>query len=159
LGKVLSSESDFLKLKYQRRNKLKAISEKSLGLGKTEKYQNIIENNLGRKKLNKRKKTHKENVRTIVFKAAHSVLDKASKVVSEDLSSPIKSKAKRSKDQKRRLSGWVKGLLASALVSASQRRCASLILVNAAYTSQIDSSNGSLTGIRKGDLFYREKQS
>ena len=43
LGKVLTKKSDRLKLKYQRRNKLKALAAKN---------QHIIKNNLGSKKLN-----------------------------------------------------------------------------------------------------------
>jgi hypothetical protein len=45
LGKILTHHSDKLKNKYQARNKLRAIANK-----KSHKKQNIIENNLGRKK-------------------------------------------------------------------------------------------------------------
>jgi hypothetical protein len=46
LGEILTAESDALKVKYRRRNKLKAIPEK-----KPHKRQRIYQNNLGRKKL------------------------------------------------------------------------------------------------------------
>jgi IS605 OrfB family transposase len=151
LGAVLTTESDYLKVKYQRRNRLRAIAE-----SKPQKRDRIVKNNLGRKKLNARKRVHTEHVRDVVFKAVHSILDNASTIVAEDLKAPIKSHQKRAKDTKRRLSGWVKGLLAVALSSASERRGASLVLVNAAYTSQMDSQDGTLTGTRKGDSFYRE---
>jgi IS605 OrfB family transposase len=151
LGAVLTTESDYLKLKHQRRNRLRAIAE-----AKPQKRDKIVKNNLGRKKLNARKRVHTEHIRDIAFKAVHSILDDASTVVAEDLKSPIKSKQKRSKDTKRRLSGWVKGLLATALLCASARRGASLVLVNAAYTSQMDSQDGTLSGRRQGDSFYRE---
>jgi IS605 OrfB family transposase len=150
LGTVLATESDYLKVKYQRRNHLRAIAE-----AKPQKRDKIVKNNLGRKKLNARKRVHTEHIRDIAFKAVHSVLDDASTVVAEDLKAPIKSHQKRSKDTKRRLSGWVKGLLATALLCASQRRGASLVLVNAAYTSQMDCQDGSLSGKRQGDSFYR----
>jgi IS605 OrfB family transposase len=150
LGVVLTTESDYLKVKYQRRNHLRAIAE-----AKPQKRDKIVKNNLGRKKLNARKRVHTEHVRDVAFKSVHSILDKAAIVVTEDLKAPIKSHQKRSKDTKRRLSGWVKGLLAVALSSASERRGASLISVNAAYTSQMDSLDGTLTGTRKGDSFYR----
>jgi IS605 OrfB family transposase len=150
LGVVLTTESDYLKLKYQRRNHLRAIAE-----AKPQKRDRIVKNNLGRKKLNARKRVHTEHVRDIAFKSVHSVLDKASVVVAENLKAPIKSQKKYAKDTKRRLSGWVKGLLATALLCASQRRGASLVLVNAAYTSQMDSQDGTLSGRRQGDSFYR----
>jgi IS605 OrfB family transposase len=150
LGAVLTTESDYLKVKYQRRNRLRAIAE-----AKSQKRDKIVKNNLGRKKLNARKRVHTEHVRDIAFKAVHDILDDASTIVAEDLKAPIKSKQKHTKDTRRRLSGWVKGLLATALSSASQRRGASLVLVNAAYTSQMDSLDGTLTGTRKGGSFYR----
>jgi len=149
LGKMLSAESDYLKVKYQRRGKLHAIAKKS----PPHKRKKIERNNLGRKKLDARKKRHAQNVRDKVYKATHSVVDKASTVVVEDLTAPIKSKKKYRKDQKRRLSVWVKGLMAEALDSVSQRRGASLSIVNAAYTSQTDSRYGILLGERNGDRF------
>lgn len=149
LGKLLSQESDYLKAKYQRRNKLKAVAE-----AKPRKARSILDNNLGRKKLDVRKRKHTSNVRNKVYKAVHSVFDKAFEVASEDLTAPIKSKKPYSKNMKRRLSGWVKGLIAEALNNVSQRRGASLVLVSASYTSQTDSRHGVLLGQRKGDLFH-----
>jgi hypothetical protein len=72
-----------------------------------------------------------------------------------DLTATIKSKRKQTKNMKRRLAGWVKGSLANALHYASQRRGALLVLVNSAYTSQLDSTDGTLSGHREGDRFYR----
>ena len=148
LGDLLSYESDSLKVKYQRRNQLKSIAE-----AKPKKAQNLFSNNLGRKKLNCRKTRHQLNVRDKVFKAVHSIVDKSKTIVCEDLSSPIASKTYR-KNQKRRLSGWVKGLIQEALESVSQRRGSSLVLVNCAYTSQMDSRHGVLLGHRDGEKFY-----
>lgn len=149
LGKLLSNESDYLKLKYQRRNKIKAIARKS----PPHKQAKIIKNNLGRKKLNERKRKHTAKVRTKVYESVHSVVDKADTIVCEDLTNPITSKSF-GKDQNRRLSGWVKGLIAEAIVSVSRRRGSTLYHVSCAYTSQIDSRYGVLLGERKGDWFY-----
>jgi IS605 OrfB family transposase len=149
LGAVLSAESDELKIKYQRRNKLFAVTE-----AKPEKAKNIFENNLGQKKLDARKVKHRTNVRDKVFKAVHSVCDKAKTIVCEDLKSPIPNKKKYNKNQKRRLSGWVKGAMQDALESVSQRRGSTLVLVNCAYTSQTDSRHGVLLGHRNGDTFH-----
>lgn len=145
LGERLSAESDFLKRKYKNRNKLKAIAKKK---------PHVARANLGRKKLDKRKKRHTANVRDICFKAAHSVVDKAKVIACEDLTSPIPDKKKYGKDQSRRLSGWVKGTMAEAIETVSQRRGSSLSLVNAAYTSQMDSRYGALLGQRNGDTFH-----
>jgi IS605 OrfB family transposase len=148
LGELLSTESDYLKAKYQRRNKLRAIAE-----AKPHKRDRILRNNLGRKKLDERKRKHTARVRDKVFKAAHSVVDKAGTVACEDLTSPISGSAY-SKDQQRRLAGWVKGMMAEAIEAVSQRRGSTLEIVNAAYTSQTDSRYGVLLGRRRGDAFY-----
>jgi IS605 OrfB family transposase len=148
LGDLLSGESDYLKTKYQRRNKLKTIAE-----AKPHKRDKILRNNLGRKKLDERKRKHTARVRDKVFKAAHSVVDKAGRLVCEDLSSPI-SGGTYGKDHKRRLSGWVKGMMAQAIETVSRRRGSTLEIVNAAYTSQTDSRYGVLLGHRRGDAFY-----
>lgn len=148
LGELLSNESDYLKKKYQRRNKLKAIAEK-----KPHKAANIERNNLGRKKLDRRKELHTKRVRDKVYQAAHSVVDKASTIAAEDLTSPIKDTKKYGKDNSRRLAGWVKGTMAEAINAVSQRRGSALHLVNAAYTSQVDSRYGVLLGTRSGDRF------
>ena len=114
----------------------------------------IIENNLGRKKLNTKKKHHECLLRDIAHKAANSIFDKAECVAVEDLTLPIKSKNNFSKSRQRRLSSWVKGLLAEALDNVSARRSASVVLVNAAYTSQTCSTCGAL-GTRTGELIER----
>lgn len=150
LGALLSAESDYLKTKYQRRNRLKAIAEAS----PPAKRARIETNNLGRKKLDARRKRHEANVKDKVYKAVHGVVDKANEIVAEDLTATIKSRKRRSKNTKRRLSGWVKGLIAVALQQVSQRRGASLVLVNPAYTSQVDHRHGILLGTRKGDRFH-----
>lgn len=145
LGDRLSAESDYLKKKYQNRNRLEAIAKKK---------PHVLKANLGRKKLDKRKKRHTNNVRDVAFKAAHSVVDKAKVIVCEDLTSPIPDKKRYGKNQSRRLSGWVKGTMADAIETVSQRRGSSLSLVNAAYTSQMDSRFGTLLGQRTGDTFH-----
>ena len=60
----------------------------------------------------------------------------------------------RRKDASRRLSGWVKGVMADTPTSISGRRGSALVLVNPAYTSPIDSRTGLLQGARCGDRFH-----
>ena len=67
---------------------------------------------------------------------------------------PMTSAKVRHRDAKRRLSGWAKGLIADALTAISRCRGSALVLVNPAYTSQIDSRTGLLQDTRRGDRFH-----
>ena len=151
LGVLLRVKSDRLKVKHQRRSKLRALAEKAAPA----KADRIRRNNLGRKKLARQDRADKQQIRDVVFKAVHAVVDKASAIAAEDLSSPV-VKRRFGKNMNRRLSAWTKGTIAEALDSVPRRRGSSVELVNAAYTSQIDSRTGCFMGTRKGDRFYRE---
>jgi IS605 OrfB family transposase len=110
----------------------------------------VTKHNLGRKKLDKQAVKHQSGVRTIVHEAVNQVIDKAAVIVCEDLTSPILGK-KFSKNVSRRLSSWTKGVIFRKVYSCvSRRRGSTVIYVNAAYTSQMDSCDGSLTGKRCG---------
>ena len=150
LGQMLSAESDALKVKYQRRAKLRAITNNTRN---AHKRRNIIKNNLGRKKLKRRAKKTAANIRDQVFKAVHAVVDQAAVIAAEDLTAPMSGK-KFGKNVNRRLSSWTKGMIAEALETVSQRRGSTLVLVNPAYTSPMDSRNGCLLGKRQGDSFH-----
>lgn len=150
LGGILRAESDYLKVKHQRRNKLRALAKNT---SDERKRQRIISNNLGSKKLQARAAKVQANIRTVVFEAVHAVVDKASAVAAEDLTAPMSGK-KFGKNMNRRLSSWTKGVIAEALESVCQRRGSSLHLINPAYTSQMDSRNGLLLGKRVGDSFH-----
>jgi len=154
LGKLLGAESDWLKKKYQRRNKLRALAEKAGEQGDHAKALRIWQNNLGRQKMDRRQSKQRCRVRDLVFKAVHSVVDKAATIASEDLTAVIKSRHSFGPNITRRLSVWAKGCIAEALQSVSQRRCSTLVLVASAFTSQMDSRTGLLTGQRKGDRFH-----
>ena len=151
LGKLMSSESDYLNQKYKNRNKLRAIAK-----AKPHKKKKIEQNNLGRIKLDKRQERQKSKLKTLIYTATHTLVDKAGVIVAEDLTSPIQSKRTYGKASNRRLNTWVKGMLADALTNVSHRRGSAVHLVNAAYTSQTDSFlEGLFIGTRKGDRFYR----
>jgi len=153
LGKILSNESDYLKAKYIKRNKIKAVIDKLRKNGNRRKAELIVKNNLGRAKLNNRAKKAHQSIKTIVFNAAHKVIDKASDIALEDLTASIRG-SNRGKNFNRRLSSWTKGMIADSLENVSQRRGSTLHYVNAAYTSQMDSTTGLLEGKRVGDKFY-----
>ncbi len=153
-GRVMSAYSDQASATGKARNKLHAIEKKHRAAGHIEKADRILANNLGRVKLNARRERAQRQLRTIAFQAVHSIVDKAAVIASEDLTSPIASKHQWARFN-RRMSGWAKGVLAEALDSVSTQREAKHVLVNAAYTSQIDSFSKLLEGKRVGDRFYR----
>ncbi len=148
LGEILTKESDAVKKKCQSRNKLAAIAKKS----EPKKRARIEKNNLGKKKWSKHKARHKKIVSTKIHEGAHSVVSKANVIAVEDLTMDFEFK-NRGKNANRRLSGWTKGVIASALKNVALRRGASVKLVNAAYTSQTCPTCGCL-GRRTGDTFH-----
>ncbi|MBK1650316.1 RNA-guided endonuclease TnpB family protein [Rhabdochromatium marinum] len=150
LGRVLTEQSDKLKAKYQRRAKLRARAK---NIRNPRKREHIRRFNLGRKKLNRQMdKTH-ARIRDVVFQSVNKVVDKAAVIAAEDLTAPMTGKSF-GKHVNRRLASWTKGVIAEALDSVSHRRGSTVVLVNPAYTSQIDSRTGCLDGQRKGDRFY-----
>ena len=149
LGKLLSAQSDRNKIVYQARNKLFQIAKES----SPAKRSRIVKNNLGRKKLDKRKTRHDAAVNKSIYTAVHRVVDKAKLIGVEDLTAVIKSNKRIGKDGKRRLSGWVKGLMAEAITNVSHRRCSSVHLVCSAYSSQ-ECRNCGCLGKRSGDVFH-----
>ena len=147
LGALLSAESDHLRTVWAARRKLSALADRleaeavvitdhSQRKRKLTKAARIRRHNLGRQKLAERKRRHRQTVRSLVFSACHSVLDKAGSVVIEDLRHPIRG-YDRGRNTNRRLSGWVKGLIQEGVEAASRRRGASVDEVSAAYTSQV----------------------
>jgi IS605 OrfB family transposase len=151
LGKLLSEISDKRTQRGRARNKLRALREKLL-LKNPAKAQRILEHNLGTKKFIKTNRVHKARIRTVVQTAVSTVVSRAKEIIVEDLSRPIKSKS-RGKSWNRKLSSWVKGGIQEGLEQVSQRSGASLVEVNAAYTSQKHSRCGCL-GQRKGNVFH-----
>ncbi|MET0105068.1 MAG: transposase [Sedimenticola sp.] len=153
-GKVMTAYSDAVAKTGKSRNKLHALEKKHREAGRIAKADRILKNNLGRKKITARKEKARKQLRDIAYRAAHSVVDKAALVVSEDLTAVIASKHQWKKFN-RRMSAWAKGVLAQALEEVTHQRGGQHTLVNAAYTSQMDSTNGLLEGKRVGDKFYR----
>lgn len=153
-GAVLTRYSDQTATTNSQRNKLHALEKKHRKAGHLVKADRIRQHNLGRKKIDARRERAQKHLRTIAFQSAHTLIDKAGVVASEDLTSSIAKKQQWSKFN-RRMSSWAKGTLADALDSVCTQRKAKHILVNAAYTSQMDSANGLLEGKRVGDKFYR----
>lgn len=153
-GASMTKYSDQILETNKARNKLHALAKLHKSKGRLSKADKIKHHNLGRIKLNDRKERVQKRLRTIAYKAAHSLVDKAGIIVSEDLSSTFASK-NQWKNFNRRMSSWAKGVLAKSVQEVSKQRGAKHVLVNAAYTSQMDSLTGRLEGVRKGEKFYR----
>ena len=151
LGKLLSEISDKRTQRGRQRSKLRALREKLL-LKNPAKAQRILEHNLGTKKLTRTNRAYKSRIKTVVQTAVSTVVRRAKEIIVEDLSRPIKSKS-RGKSWNRKLSSWVSGGMQKGLEQVSQRSGASLVEVNAAYTSQTHSRCGCL-GQRKGNVFH-----
>ena len=153
-GAVMTAYSDKVAKTGQARNRLHALEKAHRVAGRIAKADRIRSNNLGRVKLGSRRERAHEQLRTIAYQAAHSIVDKAAMVGSEDLTSLIRGK-NQWRHYNRRMSAWAKGVLAQALEEVCVQRGAMHVVVNAAYTSQMDSFTGLLEGRREGDKFYR----
>ncbi len=148
-GKLLTPISNSRNEKHRKRNKLFQIAKKS----KPAKATRIIKNNLGTKKRNKQNRKIKQQIRSHCFKAVHSLVDKATEVIAEDLTTPIPLK-NNWKPFNRLMNQWTKGSITEALETVVKARGSRLHYVNAAYTSQMDSNTNLLQGKRVGDRFY-----
>ena len=153
-GSIQSTESEYRNNKQKKRNKLRTVATRAANKGNQAKAQRIRASNLGKKKWNKREAKFFSRVKDLVYKSVHQLCDKANTIVYEDLTEPIASNKPRSKKTKRSLNSWVKGTVITALLQVSARRGSTIVDVNAAYTSQMDSRYGILLGERKGDSFY-----
>lgn len=138
-GTILKDYTEKVPQTGKRRGKLKALERKHRAAGRTAKADRILRNNLGKLKLDRRRAKAQKRLRSEAFKAAHAVVDKASVVGSEDLTSVIARKKSWGRGFNRRMGFWAKGVLAEALESVTKQRSASLVLVNAAYSSQVKS--------------------
>jgi hypothetical protein len=154
-GRVLSAFSDTQSATGKQRNRLHALEKAHRAAGRIAKADRIQACNLGCVKRDARRSRAQQVLRTIAYQSAHTVVDKAGFVVSEDLSSPISSSKVQWRQYNRRMSGWAKGVLAQSLEEVCKQRGAVHSTVNAAYTSQMDSQTGLLQGKRVGDKFYR----
>jgi IS605 OrfB family transposase len=150
----MTAYSDKVAKTGQARNRLHALEKAHRAAGRIVKADRIRSSNLGRVKLDTRRDRAQQQLRTIAYQAAHTIVDKAAVVGSEDLTSPIRSK-NQWRQYNRRMSAWAKGVLAQALEEVCTQRGATHVVVNAAYTSQMDSFTNLLEGRREGDKFYR----
>jgi transposase len=152
LGLLLTAESDRLKTKSARRAKLRSIAEKAAKAGNPAKAERVRLCNLGRAKYRRQAARARQVIRTETYTAINNLVGNAKIIASEDLTRPIAGQSL-GRNWNRRLAVWTKGVTARALTDVLDRRGSAVVLVNAAYTSQTDSRNGTF-GCRCGRLFY-----
>ena len=128
------------------RNKLYQIAKKK---NKT----HIFKCNLTKLRHNSHENRKKQTLNTMIRACVNDFYDTYNHAITEDLSFTIKNK-RQAKSVNRRLSEWCKGTLQKALEEISYRRTSNVTVVNAAYTSQVDSRYGVLLGTRFGDQFF-----
>lgn len=145
LGRFLDKTTEALNRRGKARNRLYALSKSNPA---------IVKNNLGRKTLEAFTNRKKATISNIVRHGVNRIFSRYGRVACEDLSRhmPTKNGAKR---VNRKLSNWCKGEIQAALEQTARRTGSDLIIINPAYTSQIDSQTKTLLGHRVGDRFYR----
>jgi hypothetical protein len=144
IGKVMNRATAKRHKRGQARNRLWQLAQKK---------PHIHRCNLGRKRWTEFESRKKRQLTVMVRAGVNQIFNRYSTAIVEDLSTQIKSK-KQAPSRNRKLSEWCKGTLQTALLEISHRRQSSVMVVNAAYTSQMDSRNGTLLGFRNGDSFF-----
>lgn len=144
IGKVMNRATAKRHKRGKARNRLWHLAQKK---------PHIHRCNLGKKHWTEFENRKKRQLTVMVRTGVNQVFEQYNAVITEDLSAQIKSK-KQAKANNRKLSEWCKGTLQTALEEISHRRKSSVMVVNAAYTSQVDSRNGTIIGFRNGDSFF-----
>lgn len=155
LGLTLTIRQEKLDAKMKKRNKLFALRKNYLKQNKHKKADNILKNNLGKKKLESERSISKDKVRNIITKACQDLTKEYKTIVYEDLTTPIDNTKPMRRKTKNNLAHWTKGEVIKWLEHIAKLRGSQLTAVNPAYTSQTCSLTKCLTGTRKGDKFYR----
>ena len=146
IGRVMTTSVAKRHTRGKGRNKLYQIAIKK-------NKQHIHKCNLTKKKWSKRENKKKNTLTTLVRTGANQFFNNYQHAITEDLSFTVKNK-KIAKKVNRNLAEWCKKTLQKALDEIAYRRQSSVTVVNAAYTSQVDSRFGVLLGTRSGDRFF-----
>ena len=137
-GNTLTTASDALKIKMQRRHQLHGLQKKysaSPIIEKRKKSKNILKNNLGQIKLKEKQRKLKATLDRKINTAFNQLSEKNPDVViSEDLTHQFSYH--RGRTWNRRLSSWTRGVLQERLVFKALTKGFSHQVVNPAYSSQ-----------------------
>ena len=153
----IKNKSDYLSEKYKKRNKLFQIALKHKENDNLRKYNNIIKNNLGKIKMNRKKNKFNERIKSELNYSINNMIkkEKPKEIILENLNFVSKNK-KYGKKINRYLSAWQKGYLQKQLEHKSNLNNIKITLINPAYTSQVCSNCGAF-GSRNGKDFICEK--
>ena len=156
LNYYLSKETERLNNKNSNRNRFFALRRKYLEEGSTKKAENILKNNLGKKKYRKNKNKHDSIVKSYINKSIDEFIksEKPKEIVMENLDF-VNWNDKYPKDVNRKLSRWIKGYIKSRLEYKCELNSIEFTYINPAYTSQICNKCGRF-GIRDVDSFVCE---
>ncbi len=153
LGTLMTVKSD--KQRNQNRNRYRLWQHRECLLSSNpKKAARMLANNLGYRKKSRFNKRMKDTIKTMVRGDLRKNIAPQTRIVCEDLSSPIKSK-KQSKRINNRLNAWMKGELQASVERIAEDTGSTVSVVNPAYTSQVDYQTGTLLGVRDGDRFIR----
>jgi transposase len=145
IGRVMQSSVKKRHTRGKGRNKLYQIAIKK-------DKQQIFKCNLTKKRHSSSENRSRRTLNTMIRTGVNQFFDTYQHAITEDLSFVIKNK-KISRQVNRNLAEWCKGTLQTALDEISYRRSSDVTVVNAAYTSQVDSRYGVLLGTRNGARF------
>ena len=153
LGDMLSEETERLNKKNAERNKFRNLYKQYIKKGKTKKAQNILGNNLGRKKYDRQKQKNIDRIKSYINHELNRFFyyENPSEVVIEDLTF-VSWDNIFPKHIRRKLASWCKGYINDRISYKAGLFSASMIIVNAAYTSKVCSKCGRF-GKRDGDEF------
>ena len=151
LGEKLTTKTERINKVNKNRSRL---YHHALNHPDQKKRERIFHCNLGRKVQNRKLQRDQAEMKAMIRQGLRQILTEPTLIYAEDLSSPIKSKVK-AKRINRKLNQWIKGELQTSLEEIGQLTGSTVKTVNAAYTSQSDHLTGTLLGSRNGDCFYR----
>lgn len=155
----MRDESERLSEKNKRRNKIRAVAEKVKKEGNLKKAKRIWEQNLGRKKYQRKKRKARKKIQTYIGRAVQEFFEQRQPevVVGESLNFSYLSKKTLPRKVRRYFSSWIKGVLQGVIEMRCLRSGATYVPVNAVYTPQV-CSWCSCFGKRAGDTFHYLKE-
>ena len=138
LNRFMTSETERLNVKNQKRQRIWQQMEDLKAQGKLEKAERIRQNNFGKVKYNKQKHRADEQLKSYINHGILTLIheEKPSQLAVEELSFVSWNK-KLKKGTKRKLNRWVKGYIQQRLDYNCELYGIELTKVNAAYTSQV----------------------
>lgn len=150
-GKILTEKTRRITQTNRNRYRLRCHAS---SLGESQSAKRIVQNNLGYKVKSRKLNKEKATIKNLIRKDLRLSIATPTRIFAEDLCSPIKSKHQ-AKQINRKLNQWMKGELQDSLEVIAKETGSTVITVNPAYTSQVDSQTGTLLGQRNGDRFIR----